>query len=305
MRSTDGAYLSLGSRGASRATTRSAAAPRTRDGCRPARPASRPARAARRSRASRARNGVSRSRRSAKLAREARPACAARPRTRRPAARVKCAEDLHQRRRAAGGRADRDHARAAARPASSRARRGGACAMRLAHLVDAELAGCACTLRISSCWIVASSGVARSVGFATKSTAPSSSALNTSSSSPRPLDHDHRRRRLRHQQAQEREAVHARHLEVERDQVRTAARAPCAAPPRRRAPSRRPRPAASVSSMRDDRAPAERRVVDHEHADAGSAPSCARLVVARRADRGGAPRRATGREALSPGSGLR
>jgi hypothetical protein len=36
------------------------------------------------------------------------------------------------------------------------------------------------TLRISSCSIVASSGVARGLGFATKSTAPSSSALKTS-----------------------------------------------------------------------------------------------------------------------------
>ena len=43
------------------------------------------------------------------------------------------------------------------------------------------------TLRISSSWIVASSGAARSVGFATKSTAPSSSARNTVSSPLRPL----------------------------------------------------------------------------------------------------------------------
>ena len=53
---------------------------------------------------------------------------------------------------------------------------------------------------------------------------------------------DDGRRLLRHQDAQEGEPIHARHLEVERDDVGLAAASRGAAPPRRRRPCRRPRP---------------------------------------------------------------
>ena len=239
------------SRGASRVTTRRAARLELEVAAARRDQHARPARAPRRRAASRARERRQPVDALGEAAREALAACAGRPRRRTSGASRSAPRICISAGGPAGRRADRDHAqpRRCGRRRSRRTQRR-APASALAHLLDAQLRGsrgpCASAPARSS----RAPAPARSVGLATKSTAPSSSALNTSSSPLRPLTTItgvgrcaiRRRRKVKpSMRGISRSSVMRSGCELERLAQRLLAVARRGRPPRR---------AASVSSMR-------------------------------------------------------